>query len=90
MTTSKKPRKHAELIKQWANDDSLVAQIRTDYHDDNSWVNCDTLVDEPQWCPNRRYRLIEGKPSAMDLLRKELQEIKAKLGVAEKLLGKQK
>ena len=45
------PRPHADLIKQWADDDSLEIECRTNSH--SSWVD----VEEPVWSARYEYRI---------------------------------
>lgn len=54
MTT---PRAHAELIKQWADDDSLEIEYWSPGL--NSWQPAET----PTWEPTTKYRLKPTKPS---------------------------
>lgn len=50
-------RKHAELIKQWADDDSLEIEVRL--YDDEDWE----VVDCPSWKDECEYRIKPTKPS---------------------------
>lgn len=50
-----KPRKHAELIKQWADDDSL--EIETWFN--GAWV----YIESPCFLDNSEYRIKPTKPS---------------------------
>lgn len=50
-TSTKKPRPHAELIKQWADDDSLEIESKSELGE--SWY----IVDKPQWHEQQLYRI---------------------------------
>lgn len=49
--STKKPRPHAELIKQWADDDSLEIESKSKLGED--WY----IVDKPQWHEQQLYRI---------------------------------
>ena len=57
-TSTKKPRPHAELIKWWADDDSLEIESRSELGE--SWYP----VDKPQWHEQQLYR-IKPKPKTV-------------------------
>jgi hypothetical protein len=46
----KNPRKHAELIKQWADDDSLVIEVKSSTGD---WLK----TTSPWWSEDEKYRI---------------------------------
>jgi hypothetical protein len=48
--TKTTPRPHAELIKQWAEDDSLEVQVKTELMED--WSD----ITHPSWCKGCDYR----------------------------------
>lgn len=51
------PRAHAELIKQWADDDSLEIEYRSPGAE--SW----SVATAPMWDPHTQYRIKQTKPS---------------------------
>ena len=63
--TKKTPRKHHELIKAWAEDDSLKFQVK-DF--DGVWVD---LMNSPQWNPDTDYRI---KPCISEQTLKDIQQ----------------
>ena len=50
-TSTKNPRKHAELIKQWADDDSLEIQVYCEVH--KAWIDISNII----WSEHNEYRI---------------------------------
>lgn len=65
MCTEKKPHKHAELIKAWADGESI--QVRPDCKDltESDWMD---IILPPQWLNNFQYRIKPVKKSRGQLL----------------------
>lgn len=53
ITPKKTPRKHAELIKVWAEDETVVIQYLS--HSSRDWI--DVVGNKPLWSENTEYRI---------------------------------
>lgn len=65
------PRPHAELIKQWADDDTLEIEVKNGQH----W----TKVARPNWLPELKYQIKPTKPTEKEAARKRLAVMEAEL-----------